>query len=286
MRSRWTLLYVPADRPDRVEKALRSEGSTVVIDLEDAVAPAAKDAARSWLVGSLADLLERTDRAQPGSVQLRVNAGGSPWHAADLTALTGLSPGIGIRVPKVESPMQVQQVARAGGGRALHLLVESALGLERAYDLAVADRAVRSIGLGEADLRADLGVTGDDGLSWARSRVVCAAAAAGLEAPAMSVYADVADLDGLRESCLRGRALGMRGRAAIHPRQLPVIAAAFAAGADEVDRARQVLAAAERADHDGVGALALADGTFVDEAVVRQARRVLRDEGLAGRDDA
>lgn len=91
----------------------------------------------------------------------------------------------------------------------------------------------------------------------------------------MSVYANVADLDGLARSCAQGRELGFVGRAAIHPRQLEVIRAAFTPTPAEVELAREVVAAASHANATGTGALALADGRFVDEAVVRQARRTL-----------
>ena len=129
-----------------------------------------------------------------------------------------------------------------------------------------------SIGLGEADLRADLGVTDDAGLLWARSRVVNAAAAAGLPPPAMSAFPNVADLDGLRRSCEVGRQLGFLGRAAIHPKQLPVITEAFRPSEAEVAHARELVAAASAS---GSGAALTADGHFVDEAVLRQARRIL-----------
>jgi citrate lyase subunit beta / citryl-CoA lyase len=162
-------------------------------------------------------------------------------------------------------------VARAVPGVALHPLLESALGLERAYEIASADPAVASIGLGEADLRADLGVIDEAGLAWARSRVVVAARAAGLPAPVQSVYTDFRDLEGLAESCRVGRSMGFRGRAAIHPAQLAVIEAAYRPTEEEVTAANEVVAAA------GVGAVALPDGRFVDEAVVRQARSVLAD---------
>jgi citrate lyase subunit beta/citryl-CoA lyase len=151
--------------------------------------------------------------------------------------------------------------------------VESALGLERAYDLATSGAA--SIALGEADLRADLGVTAEEGLLWARGRIVAAAAAGGLPPPSMSVYADVRDLEGLAQSCRVGRSLGFLGRTAIHPAQLDVIRAAFTPSAEEVDRARELLAAAEVGAAAGRGATALPDGRFVDEAVLRQARRVV-----------
>lgn len=142
--------------------------------------------------------------------------------------------------------------------------------MEAAYQLGCSP-GVASIGLGEADLRADLGVDDDAGLLWARSRVVNAAAASGLPAPVMSVYTDIRELDGLRLSCLEGRRLGFRGRAAIHPRQLPVIREAFQPSADEISRARAVIDLVSK----DTGAAVLPDGRFVDAAVVRQARRLL-----------
>ncbi|WP_326799994.1 aldolase/citrate lyase family protein [Streptomyces sp. NBC_01808] len=162
--------------------------------------------------------------------------------------------------------------AATGGVPPLYPLLESALGIERAYEIAAAHPAVRGIALGEADLRAELGVADDAGLAWPRSRAVVAARAAGLAPPAQSVYPDVADLEGLARSCAAGRALGFLGRTAIHPRQLPVIERAFLPTPQEVERAEEIVAAAT-AD---AGALALPDGRFVDAAVVAEARRTLR----------
>ncbi len=267
------LLYVPADRPERVAKALASEAGVVILDLEDAVAAGAKDTARAGTVRLLADVTR--------PVQVRVNDLGTAAGRADLEALAGaLTATDGVRLPKVESAGRVREAASLAPGVRLHLLLESALGVERAYELAAAHPAVASVGLGEADLRADLGVSDDAGLAWARSRVVVAARAAGLPAPVQSVYPDVRDLDGLAASCRLGRALGFRGRAAIHPAQLPVIAEAYRPTPEEIDGARRILAAHARDE----GAVALPDGGFVDIAVVRQARRVLADaESTSGR---
>jgi citrate lyase subunit beta/citryl-CoA lyase len=157
----------------------------------------------------------------------------------------------------------------------VHCLIETALGVERAYAIATAGPVVASIGLGEADLRGDLAVTDDGGLAYARGRIVVAARAAGLPPPAMSVYPDIEDLDGLAASCRAGRALGFLGRTAIHPRQLPVIVAAFRPTADEVVRARAVLDALADADAAGRGTAVLPDGRFVDRAMAPGARRVL-----------
>lgn len=264
-----TLLYVPADRPDRVGKALGSAADVVLVDLEDAVAPVRKDEARGNAVG-LVD-----EAAAARGVQVRVNHPATPWHADDVAALGGLPLAVGARVPKVESADEVRALAAALPGRALHLLVESALGLERAFELATASPQVASLGLGEADLRSDLRVDGEAGLAWARSRVVVAARAAGLPSPAMSAYTHVRDLDGLAASCRAGRALGFCGRTAIHPGQLGTIRDAFLPTPDEVDRAREVVERVGDAAASGTGVVALADGTFLDVAMVERARTVL-----------
>lgn len=130
---------------------------------------------------------------------------------------------------------------------------------------------MRGIGLGEADLRADLGVREDAGLDWARARIVVAARAAGLAPPTQSIYPDIRDLEGLAASCAHGRTLGFLGRAAIHPRQLPVIEHAYLPTPAEVETAELIVKAAATEP----GAQALPDGRFVDAAVVAGARRTL-----------
>ncbi|WP_295702662.1 CoA ester lyase [Lapillicoccus sp.] len=275
-----TWLYVPADRPDRVLKAMASSADVVIVDLEDAVAVRSKDRARD----AAATALEGRDQgpvdgrppvARQLPVQVRVNHPRSSWGSQDLAMVRGLPEWVGVRLPKCESPDEVVEVAHLVGPRPLHLLVESALGVERAFALAGSHPRVASIGLGEADLRADLGVTGDEGLLWSRGRLVSASVAAGLGPPSMSVHPDIRDVAGLLASCRVGRALGFLGRTAIHPDQLDPIREAFAPTAPELARAREMLAAAAAGAARGVGALVLADGRFVDEAVVRQARRVV-----------
>ncbi|ANJ07000.1 CoA ester lyase [Streptomyces parvulus] len=259
-----TWLYAPGDRPRVVAKALAAGADVVVVDLEDAVAPDRKDYAREATAELLAD-------PQPVPVHVRVNALDGPLAAADLGALAAL-PGLsGLRLPKVTSPEQVTAVAAATGGPPLYALLETALGVERAYPIAAAHPALRGIALGEADLRADLGVHGDAGLDWSRSRVVVAARAAGLAPPSQTVHPDTRDLEGLAASCAHGRALGFLGRAAIHPRQLPIIERAYLPTERELEEAETIVKAASVQP----GAQALPDGRFVDAAVVATARRTL-----------
>jgi len=264
-----TWLYVPGDRPEVVAKSLGSGADVVLIDLEDAVAPDRKEYARA----ATAELLSGPP---PVPVHVRVNALDGPWADADIKALAAL-PGLsGLRLPKVTSPSDVVRVAERaapakGGAIPLYALLETALGVEQAFAIASSHPAVRGIALGEADLRADLGARGDAGLDWSRARVVVAARAAALPSPAQSVHPDVQDLDGLAESCAHGRALGFLGRAAIHPRQLPVIERAYLPSAQEIEEAEEIVKAAVAE----TGALSLPDGRFVDAAIVAGAQRTL-----------
>ncbi|MGA5897661.1 HpcH/HpaI aldolase/citrate lyase family protein [Streptomyces venetus] len=258
-----TWLYAPGDRPHVVARALTAGADVVVVDLEDAVAPDRKAYART----ATAELL---GEPQPVPVHVRVNAVGSPWGEQDIAAISP-APGLsGLRVPKVTSPAVITHLAqRTTAG--LYALLETALAVEQAYAVATAHPSLRGIALGEADLRADLGVRDDAGLDWSRSRVVVAARAAGLPPPAQSVHPDVRDLDGLAASCAHGRALGFLGRAAIHPRQLPVIERAFLPTEQEIEEAETIVKAAATQQ----GAQALPDGRFIDTAVVTAAQRTL-----------
>lgn len=264
-----TWLYVPGDRPHVVAKALSCGADVVIVDLEDAVAPDRKAYARD----ATAELLSDTPRpaGAPVPVHVRVNALDGPWGAADLAALAP-APGLaGVRLPKVTRPPDVLRAAPLTGEVPLYALLETALGVEHAFAVASCHPALRGIALGEADLRADLGVWDDAGLDWSRSRVVVAARAAGLAPPPQSVHPDTRDLEGLIASCAHGRALGFLGRAAVHPRQLPVIERAYLPTQREIEQAETVVkAAAQQA-----GAQALADGRLVDAAVVLAARRTL-----------
>lgn len=249
-----TGLYVPGNRPDRFDKAVATGADLVILDLEDAVAPKdkayARDAVATWLAGASVDCV----------LQVRVH------DRDDLTALSGLS-GFEVRLPKVESVAQLDQVAAALPGVPVTALVESAFGVEHAADLA-AHPAVTRLGLGESDLASELGTRADQVLDHARVRLLYAALAAGLPAPMLSAYPDIADLAGLRADTERGRALGWVGRVAVHPTQLPVIAEVFRPSAAERRWADDVLAA-------GAGVSRLPNGEMVDPAMVGRARAIL-----------
>jgi citrate lyase subunit beta / citryl-CoA lyase len=247
-----TWLYVPGDRPDRVEKAIASDAHAVIVDLEDGVAPDAKAEARANLPALLG---HRRDKP----VYVRVNAG----DADDLEAVAALAIE-GVHVPKVTDPADVPSI-----GLPVHCLIESAAGVEAAYEIATT-RGVAGISLGEADLRSETGAL-EAGLDWARGRIVNAAVAAGLPRPPQSVYPQLSDDEGLTRSCLRGRELGHLGRSAIHPAQLRIIEQAYLPTEEETARAQATVERLEQS----LGAAALAGGEFVDAAMLGAARQVI-----------
>jgi citrate lyase subunit beta/citryl-CoA lyase len=257
-----TWLYVPGDRPERFGKAVASGADVVIIDLEDAVAPARKDEARE---NAVAYLRERPDG---GVLHVRVNDPATARGRDDLAAVAGLADAV--RLPKVEST----GVLDALTGAPAYALLESAAGIVNAREIA-AHPSVAGVALGEQDLASELGITDEQAMNHLRLQVVLAAAAAGLPPVPMSVYPDVKDEAGLLASCRAGRAIGMFGRTAIHPRQIPAIRRAFRPGEEETARAAEIVAAAERAEQAGLGAVALPDGRFVDAPIVARARRTL-----------
>jgi citrate lyase subunit beta/citryl-CoA lyase len=263
-------LYVPAHHADRIGKALRSGADAVVLDLEDAVPAERKDEAREVAATALRGLGDPTNRPQ---VWVRVNPPHSPWGEADLTGLAGLDLD-GVRVPRAEDPAAVAAVADALGCP-LQLLLETARGLLAAPHLAVAHPAVAGIGLGEADLAADLRTGSSSGLEWARGWVVAVARAVGLASPVQSVYTSVADLDGLRATTAAGRELGFFGRSVVHPRQIAPVHEVYRPTGEETARAREVVEALESARGRGEAAVLTSDGRFVDPAVVSRAQLVL-----------
>ena len=266
-----TYLYVPGYDERKIEKSLASEADAVVLDLEDAVALNRKDEARETVV--------RVLRSGPGKpVFVRVNAVGTELAAADIDAVIGRHLA-GLRLPKIQSVESVMLVAETldelRSEAVIQCLIESALGLERAFEIAISHERVTGISLGDADLAADLGVGDEAGLLYARSRIVSAARAAGLQHPVQSVYTNIHDLDGLRRSTEEGKRFGFFGRSTIHPSQVPVVNEIFTPTKEEVTKAQELIDRLADEAASGTGAFVLGDGRFVDRAVVESARLTL-----------
>ena len=257
-----TGLYVPGNRPDRFDKAVATGAQLIILDLEDAVSPEGKADARSAVV----NWLERRPRAGGPRIQVRVNAVGAVGTTSDLEALRPLADRFTLRLPKVESASSLERTAGFTGTVAL---IESALGVERALEIAE-HPLVGGLALGDSDLASNVGSTSEQVIDYARIRLVFAARAAGLAAPMLSAWPGIRDLEGLRADTLRGRALGLVGRVAIHPSQLSVVTESFRPAPDEIAWAEAVLAAATIG-----GVSTLFSGDMVDAAMVGRAERVL-----------
>ena len=257
-------LFAPGHNAKLLARVFEAGADAVMLDLEDAVPPDAKETARR----GVADALAR-HRAW-----VRVNAARTALCEADLTAVAGAA--YGIRIPKVESAEDVTWVAERAPHKPLICAIESARGVLAAAEIAAVP-GVRHLAMGGVDLARDLNATsGNLQTLYVRSHLVVASRAAGIEPPIDSVYAQLDDEAGLREQAEFARSLGFFGKSAIQPRQLPVLHPVFTPPAQEISWAREVLAAFDAA---GGAALRLPSGEFVDLPVAERARRLLE---LAG----
>jgi len=259
-----SLLFVPADRPERFDRAAASGANAAVIDLEDAVQPDAKDTARA----NIATWLQ-----QGGKAVVRINAMDTPWHTDDITLLA--HPGIiAVMVPMVQDAAALRSfISALPRPLPVIALIETARGLWCLGDL-VAVKGLTRLGFGSIDFQLDTGIEDEDeGLLYARSRIVLASAMAGLEPPLDGVNVDLDDMTGLERDTARARGLGFGGKLCIHPAQVEVVNRGFAASDEELDWARRVVDAATGAK----GAIRL-DGKLIDAPVVSRARRLLETQ--------
>ena len=272
-----SFLFVPGTHPGRFLRALDSGADAVVFDLEDAVDAARKDEARRLVAEFLgASTSTRAMRL------VRVNALGAPratgsdWLTEDLAMIAAIPNVDGIVVPKAAEAAGVERVSESCGRRPVFPLLETAKGILHAEAVASAKATIPALLFGAEDLTAEIGVPrtidGEE-LLYARSRVVLAATAAGADA-IDAVFTAIGDDAGLRRDAERARALGFRGKMAIHPGQIPIIHAAFSPSADEIEQARRIIDAFDHAQARGEGVIRL-DDAMVDAPVVARAREVL-----------
>jgi citrate lyase subunit beta/citryl-CoA lyase len=272
-------LFAPANHARRVEKVFAAGADVAILDLEDAVAPEEKGAARVAAAAAL-----RQPRACLGYV--RVNGTDTPWWADDLATVAG--PGLdGVVVPKAEHlddlraiDAELARLERERGlppGRIdLVPLVETAAGLSAVGTFGAVARASR-VAFGGADYCADLDLVWtaeEDEFAYARARLVHGSRLAGLEPPVDTVVVQIREPERFRAAARRGRRFGFQGKLCIHPDQVPLANEAFGVSSDEVAHARRVLAAWAEAQARGLASIQL-DGLFVDPPIAARARRVV-----------
>jgi citrate lyase subunit beta/citryl-CoA lyase len=294
-------LFAPGNHPRRVEKAFTLGADAVILDLEDSVAVAEKEAARKPVAAALAARSSGTepelrDRAPSPRAYVRVNAMGTPFCFRDLTEVVreGLD---GIVLPKVESAADLHAIdwliANLERERGLALgaidlipAIETAAGMDRVERILQArglkpysgSWRVRRVGFGAADYALDLGITpaGEEPeLLYARQRLVLASRNARVEPPLDSPWFKLKDLDGLRASSAASRRVGFQGRMCIHPEQVAPVNESYAPSAEEVARAERIVAAFREAEAKGSAAIQV-DGQMIDYPVALEAERVLK----------
>jgi len=273
-RPRRSRLYIPGNQPKLMVSGGLYSADGLILDLEDSVPPAEKDAARILVRNALIALdwgsSERMVRVNQGAV-----------GEEDLAAIAAHNPHT-VLVPKVEEAAQVGRAAEVLSGLAgeaaafLMPIIESPKGVHRAFEIAAADASVVALTLGLEDLSAELAAprTPEGWESFlARQTTVYAARATGVQ-PIASVFSDLEDEEGLAAYVRRERGLGFDGIGCIHPRQIPVVHREMSPGAEEVERAVRVVRAAREAEERGLGAVAVGS-KMVDPPVVQQAFRTV-----------
>jgi citrate lyase subunit beta/citryl-CoA lyase len=275
-----SFLFAPGNHARRVEKSMTLGADAVILDLEDAVANAEKEATRAVVVQALA----RPRRCRGYG---RVNALGTPWSHGDFMAV--VAPGVdGVVLPKVESASDLhtaewllrsleRERGLPEGGIDLIPIVETALGFSSIASIARSGTRVRRLSFGAGDFTLDVGIT------WSRDELellpyrtafVVESRAAGLEPPLDTVWVSLNDAEGFARSVQRVKDLGFQGKLCIHPDQVPAVNERFSPSHAELAQARRIVDAFAQAEREGLAAIQV-DGKFVDYPIVYLAQRLI-----------
>jgi citrate lyase subunit beta / citryl-CoA lyase len=277
-RRRFSRLYLPGNNPSLMINAGLHSSDGIILDLEDSVAPEKKDEARILVRNALRQMdfygAERMVRINQGDMGLK-----------DLRSVIPHNVNL-ILIPKCEKEEQVKLVDaeikllkkafKIKHTVFLMPIIESAKGIENAYNIANASGNIVALAIGLEDYTADLGVQrtieGKESF-YARTRLVVAAKAAGIQ-PIDSVFSDVADMEGLKQNVINSKALGFEGMGCIHPRQVAVINAGFAPDEAEIEKSKKIVLAYEEARNAGLGVVALGS-KMIDAPVVTRAQKCI-----------
>ena len=272
MQPRRSFIFVPGLRPDMFPKALASGVDIVCVELEDGIAPKDKAEARR-------KALALFSKPQPNDgVEriVRINSMREKFGIEDVNAiLSAKPPPPALMMPKVRSPDEVkmldQLLSEAGHDTRLHVIIETNEGLEAAHEIAHSSSRIDAMFFGAIDmapeLRCDMAW---EPLLYARSKVVHAAASAGLDVIDVP-YMDLEDLDGMRVAAEQARMLGFSGKGSIHPKQIPILNEVFTPSSNQITRARRTIAEFEKADT----GLVVIDGKLIEKPVLREMYRMV-----------
>ena len=271
-RPRRSFIFTPGLRPDMFPKALASGTDIVCVELEDGIAPKDKEEARR---NALA--LFETPQADDGVERIvRINSVRERFGIEDVQAvLASSSPPPALMMPKVRTPDEVemldQLLTEAGHSTRLHVIIETNAGLEAAFEIAHCSGRIDALFFGGVDMAAELRCRNSwNPLLYARSRVVHAAASAGLDVIDVP-YLDLEDPDGMRIEAERARDLGFAGKGAVHPKQIAALNEVFTPSKEGIARARRIIEEFEAADT----GLVVIDGKLIEKPVLREMHRIV-----------
>jgi len=277
-RFRFSRLYLPGNTPGMMINSGLHSADGIILDLEDSVAPDRKDEARILVRNALRQL-----NFNGAERMVRINQGERGMK--DLEAVVPHNVNL-VLIPKCEDAGNVRNIEEriseistgAGITNPVYLMpiIETALGVEMAFEIARSVASVVAIAVGLEDLTADMGVARTrEGMEtlYARTRIINAAKAAGVQ-PIDSVFPDVGDMDALHQNVLTSKALGFEGMGCIHPRQIPVIRKGFAPGTEEIEKAKRIVFAFGDALSKGLGVVALGS-KMIDPPVVARAQKII-----------
>lgn len=272
IQPRRSFIFSPGLRPDMFPKALASGADIVCVELEDGIAPKDKDEAREKGLALFA-----APQADDGVERIvRINCLRSAIGVADVKAVLETdTPPPALMLPKVISPDEVvwldDLLSERGHNTRLHIIIETNAGLEAAYELAHCSERIDALFFGGVDMAAELRCKNAWGpLLYARSRLVHAAAAAGIDAIDVP-YLDLQDPEGMREEAQLAADLGFSGKGSIHPKQIGILNDVFSPSADDVAHAEKIIAAFKEADT----GLVVVDGKLIEKPVLREMNRIV-----------
>lgn len=272
LRPRRSFIFSPGLRPDMFPKALASGTDIVCVELEDGIAPKDKDAARK----SALALFEQPQADDGVERIVRINCLREAFGIADVQAILATdTPPPALMLPKVRTPEEVawldDLLSERGHDTRLHVIIETNRGLQAAFEIAHCSERIDALFFGGVDMAAELRCQNAwEPLLYARSRVVHAAASAGIDVIDVP-YLDLEDPDGMVVEAKKAKALGFSGKGSIHPRQIAALNDVFTPSAEEIERARRVTKTFEEADT----GLVVIDGKLIEKPVLRDMYRIL-----------
>jgi citrate lyase beta subunit len=277
IRPRRSFIFAPGNKPDMFAKAAASGADIMCVDLEDAIAPRHKTEARAATL----DWFASTALDPAVECMVRINPPRTPDGMRDVEAiLASAKAPPALMLPKVKTPGEIVALDELFDEfripARLQVIIETNEALEAAWDIARSSSRIDAVFFGGVDMAADLRCANTwEALLYARSRVVHAAAGAGVDVIDVP-YLDLNDMDGMRREAEAVRALGFSGKGSIHPKQVPVLNEIFTPSPEEIAHAKRIVAAFEEGD----SGLVVIDGKLIEKPVLRSMYRVLARAGL------